>query len=1002
MAVAIGPEATWVCDGCAGANPAGTRFCGHCGRPAAGAPAAPPAPPAQRRLVTALFADISGFTELTGRLDPDEVAEVIDRVVRSLADVVGRHDGWIEKYAGDALLALFGAPRSHEDDAERALAVALDMHETLDALRPALPAHARHLQLHVGVNSGHGIARIIGNELRTDYAVLGDALNVAQRLESAAPPRETYVGDLTRRLVRGGFALERLEPLTLKGKPEPVPAWRLAGRRTRTGDGAPPLGREAELDQLRTALARLADGRGGAVLVVGEAGAGKSTLVDAFRADAGGHDLPWLEAWAPSDAGGGAYAPVLDLLARVAGQPTAASPASWAPALAERLAALGLGTAAAPLLMLAGVPDPALADLEPVAFRRELAGALRSLVAAAGRNRPAVLRVEDLHWADDDSLSLVADLAAAAPDTPFLLLATARSEAASVPAALGDTRLLELGPLGDADLAALAQRVAGVGPSPAAVAALQTRSGGNPLFASELVRSLLEAGEPLEAAARAGAEGLPPTVERVLAARLDRLPPTARATAEVAAAIGDEVPLALLEAVAADVGELGAAVDALLEVDLLDPGQAARGVVEFRHALVRDAAYGRLPRRRARALHERIAGEAEALWGDTPDTLDLRARHLHLAGAGARAAAALLAAADRAERVYAVDAAMTHLRHALEHLDAADPAAAEVTLRLADLHELRGEFAEAEALYAAQERGPLAVRAVAGRAASLRKRGGWTEALAALDASLTGAGGADAGLLLLERGRILMVHESFGAAIEAFGRGLDAAPGDAAAVPELLLDLALAEASAGGERLASAREHAEAAVVTLRTRADIRRQATALRILGGIEDDLGRPDEAAVALREGLALARRIGRVEEIGACLLNLGVVELGRGDAAEAAACARRAAAELERIGHRARAAAYANLGEALLQTGDAGGARAMCDRAIEVAEELGDKLTVADAHLTGAQVELARGRPAAAAAEADLAAAGFAAQDAGAWAEKARMLAAEARAAVSGTSG
>src|SRR3954447_15961578 len=160
MAVATGPEATWVCDGCAGANPVGTRFCGHCGRPVTGAPAAPAAPPAQRRLVTAVFADISGFTELTGRLDPDEVAEVIDRVVRSLADVVGRHDGWIEKYAGDALLALFGAPRSHEDDAERALAVALEMHEALDALRPGLPSHARQLELHVGVNSGHGIARI--------------------------------------------------------------------------------------------------------------------------------------------------------------------------------------------------------------------------------------------------------------------------------------------------------------------------------------------------------------------------------------------------------------------------------------------------------------------------------------------------------------------------------------------------------------------------------------------------------------------------------------------------------------------------------------------------------------------------------------------------------------------------------------------------------------------------------------------------------------------------
>src|SRR5918912_2213403 len=212
----------WTCAVCGGVNPAGTRFCGHCG---AAASAAPPAAAVtetlrsfvaasvaerleeeggrlqeERRLVTALFADISGFTPLADRLDPEELLEVIDPVVSALSSVVGRYDGFVEKFAGDALLALFGAPVSHDDDAARALRVALEMHAELERIKDELPEDARGLTLHVGVNSGHGIARIIGSEARTDYAVLGDAVILAQRLESAAPPGETYVSETTVRL----------------------------------------------------------------------------------------------------------------------------------------------------------------------------------------------------------------------------------------------------------------------------------------------------------------------------------------------------------------------------------------------------------------------------------------------------------------------------------------------------------------------------------------------------------------------------------------------------------------------------------------------------------------------------------------------------------------------------------------------------------------------------------------------------------------------------------
>src|SRR5436309_8444227 len=269
--------ATWACRACGGENPEGMRFCGHCGAPAkavepepATAPdeheiaealrsfvAGPVAEqlveaggklPEERRLITALFADVSGFTSLADRLDPEQLVEVIDPVISGLSSVVGRYGGYVEKFAGDALMALFGAPVSYEDDAARALRVALEMHAELARLGQELP-HDAELTLHVGVNSGHGIARILGSEARTDYAVLGDAVILAQRLESAAPPGETYLSETTARLTEGKFELEPVGELVLKGKAEPVWAWRLVGESQSEALRGPTtlVGREREL-----------------------------------------------------------------------------------------------------------------------------------------------------------------------------------------------------------------------------------------------------------------------------------------------------------------------------------------------------------------------------------------------------------------------------------------------------------------------------------------------------------------------------------------------------------------------------------------------------------------------------------------------------------------------------------------------------------------------------------------------------------------------------------
>src|SRR4051794_1727313 len=282
--------ANWVCANCGGGNPEGVKFFGHCGAPAA-RPTTDPEQnladalrsfvagpvadmlaetggtlPEERRLITALFADVSGFTSLADRLDPEELLEVIDPVISGLSSVVDRYGGYVEKFAGDALMALFGAPVSHEDNASRALRVALDMHSELARLVEELP-HDAALTLHVGVNSGHGIARILGSEARMDYAVLGDSVILAQRLESAAPPGETYVSETSMRLTEDSFRFESVGELQLKGKAEPVPAWRLVGERSRAParSAASLVGRERELQSVARAL------DGAVVTVTGEA-----------------------------------------------------------------------------------------------------------------------------------------------------------------------------------------------------------------------------------------------------------------------------------------------------------------------------------------------------------------------------------------------------------------------------------------------------------------------------------------------------------------------------------------------------------------------------------------------------------------------------------------------------------------------------------------------------------------------------------------------------------
>jgi adenylate cyclase len=1033
--------AIWTCDSCGGENPQGMRFCGHCGAQAEAA-LATPAPtepdqdvaetlrsfvagpvaerlieaggeiPEERRLITALFADVSGFTSLADRLDPEELLEVIDPVIAGLSSIVGRYEGYVEKFAGDALLALFGAPVTHEDDAARALIVALEMHAELERLGSELP-HEAELTLHVGVTSGHGIARILGSEARMDYSVLGDSVILAQRLESAAPSGETYVSELTRKLTDDMFEFEPVGDLTLKGKAEPVPAWRLLGRRTAPAPrashrGATLVGRDRELAAIGHVLEALTGGRGGIVTVTGEPGVGKSRLSEAVEARADELGMRWLQTRCLSYGASLAYWPYAEVVRSLGGIRSEDEPDQSQRRLAATLERAGAATAVPFFARLLGLPGASeqVAGLEPEAFRRGLHAAFATTLSALAKEGPLVLALEDVHWLDGSSTELTRELARLCEREPLVLYLIARPEAALALAELaGDSprRAIALEPLDEEGVAALVRSLLAGDVQEGFPALVRDRTAGNPLFVEELLRSLQETGAlrrqngSWRTQRGWDAEAVPPTIEELLASRIDLLSRADASILQTASVIGRRVQVELLEAVT-NAPELEGALGRLVAAGFLDPldGEGDRRLL-FHHVLIQDVAYSRLLRRKRRDLHRRVAEVAEAMYGAGDEIIDLLARHLYLGEAGGKAIDYLIRAGERARRLFANEEAILHFQRAAEVAEGDATVAErlpEIQLSLADLHDFVGAYDEAMTLYAGVRDATNDVRAWSGMVSTRQKQGRYEEALDIANEAFTREElkGADLTPLWLEQGRCLAVSGRVNQAIDVLEAGLEAAPARTPVVGLLLLQLARAETVKGDFEEALA--HGLEAREILEEHDDQRGLTTTMRIVGDAYRQLGRLDEAADALERGLELAERIGNIEEIGGCLINLGIVNMHRKLLAEATSSLRRAIEEFERVGHGAgRALGYATLAETLVHAGELDEALVNAQKALELARSIKHPLATADAIQAIAAIRLGQGQFDEAAARAEEAAALFLDVDAAPLASDALAIAAEA---------
>ena len=566
----------------------------------------------ERRHLTVLFCDLVGSTAIAAQLDPEEWRETVAGYHRIATEAITRFDGHVAKYLGDGVMAYFGYPQAHDNDAERAARAGLAILDAISDLNQQ-PAHAK-LSARIGIDSG---LVVIGKSAGQDADVFGDAPNVAARVEAAAEPGTVAITDATQRLVSGLFVVEDLGAHELKGIERPVQLYRVirpSGIRGRfeaaaaAGGLTPFVGREDELRSLMSRWERVLDGEGQVALIIGEAGIGKSRLLQRFHEQIAGTPHTWIEAGAGAFFQNTPFYPITEILrqglfAGGNGPPDAIAQ------LAGVLTHVGLKPAEAiPLIApLLNLPLPAEyppSTLSPEQQRRRLLATLVEWVLGSARVQPLIIATEDLHWADPSTLELIHLLVEQGASARLLLLYTARPEFHAPWAMRAHHTQITLNRLSARDIRTMVGQVAAhKGLSDATIATVIERTGGVPLFVEELTRAVSE--RDGDGANRE----IPATLHDSLMARLDRLGGAAKEVAQVAAVVGREFSYELLHAIhpAAEV-DLQSALAKLADAELVYArGIAPDATYTFKHALIQDAAYEALLKTRRRELHRKVA-----------------------------------------------------------------------------------------------------------------------------------------------------------------------------------------------------------------------------------------------------------------------------------------------------------------------------------------------------------------------------------------------------------
>ena len=719
-----------ICTSCGASNPATNKFCGECGASLTMAGAAPKfaspesytprhlaekilssksALEGERKQVTVLFADLKGSMELLLDRDPEEARRLLDPVLERMMEAVHRYEGTVNQVMGDGIMALFGAPVAHEDHAIRACYAALDM-------QAGIRRHAEEVQrsqgvrvaIRVGLNSGEVVVRAIGSDLHMDYTAVGQTTHLAARMEQLAHPGTTLLTPNTLRLAEGYLEVQALGPVPVKGLEAPVEVYELLGAAPSRSRLHPAVargltrfvGRDAELEELRQALGRAAGGSGQVVAVVGEPGVGKSRLVWEVTHSHLTHGWLVVGASAVSYGKSTPYLPVIDLLKSYFKIQDRDGHREIGEKLTGKL--LTLDRTLEPLLpaflSLLDVPieDPQWDALDPPERRQRTLDALKRLLLHESQIQPLLIVFEDLHWIDSETQAVLDILVENLSTVRLLLLVNYRPEYEHRWGDKAYYTQLRLDPLGGESADELLRALLGHDASLLPLKrVLIERTEGNPFFLEESVRTLSETdvlvGERGEyrLARPLPTVHVPASVQAVLAARIDRLPPADKRLLQTASVIGKNVPVALLETITdlPDV-DLRRGLDSLERAHFLyEDVRVPDPEYVFTHALTHEVAYGSLVHQRRRSLHARI-GDVLEQRGDSAETRpELLAHHYTEAGLVEQGIAYWIRAGQRAVERSAHIEAIAHLTKGLTMLqilpDAVERARTELTCRLA-------------------------------------------------------------------------------------------------------------------------------------------------------------------------------------------------------------------------------------------------------------------------------------------------------------------------------
>ena len=661
----------------------------------------------ERRTLTVLFCDVVSSTAMAEQLDPEEWTEIMNRAFQHLTAPISRYDGTVSRLLGDAVLALFGAPVAHEDDPERAVLAALDMLVGIAPFREQVSReYGMDFNVRIGINTGPVVVGDVGSAAATEYTAMGDAVNVAARMEQTAQPGTIQVAGDTHRLVAPLFDFESLGEIDVKGKINPAPAYQVLGakaqpgpRRGIEGVSAPLIGRDREFTQLKEALEQVRQGRGQIVCLIGEAGLGKSRLLEELHGEWIRQSVP--ESWSLGEAVAYESSRLYGLFQRYARGMFGVELDDSADVIHRKvdttLHALGMSEEAVALCsasmerviaakVLHDAPDYPADTLKQDIFDTTY-GSLR-LEAAAN---PTVMVFDDLQWADQPSVDLLIHFLQLTEEVPILFVCAFRPERESPAWQVKLTaetnyphRYTEvvLQPLGEEEADDLVSALLSISDLPPQLRHLiASKAEGNPYFVEEVVRRLIDDGvlyhtdDGLRWTARSSVEDIdiPDSLQGLLLARIDRLEGDVRATLQLAAVIGRSFYYRILDAISDSAVAVDRHMSTLQRVELVrEASRLPELEYIFKHELARDAAYSSILRRTRREQHRHVGEAIEALF---PDNLERNAHRLayHFAEAGddGRAVRYYTMAAESATEIYANAEAAAHYGRAIEFAERA-------------------------------------------------------------------------------------------------------------------------------------------------------------------------------------------------------------------------------------------------------------------------------------------------------------------------------------------